>query len=113
MEETGEPKAAVKYYKQALDFQQKYADLLKHGDYLAGNGVEFEASTQYAMANAWSTKDGKKVGVLVWNISDEEVAYNVSYKGCKAVTVYAPDKESVELGDRLDAQSLHLVIFES
>lgn len=112
MEETGDPAASVKYYKQTLDFQQEHAELLKHGRYLAGNGVQFEASSQYAMANAWATQDGKRLGVLVWNLSDEEVAYDVAYKGFKATAVYAPDMESVKFGDKLGAQSLHLVIFE-
>ena len=44
--------------------------------------------------------------------NNEEVTYDVSYKGYKATSIYAPDKESVMLGDRIDAQSLHLIIFE-
>ena len=109
--EAGDPVAAVKYYKQALLFQQQHCELLKQGDYLAENGVELKASSRYVMAPAWRTKSGDKVGILVWNISDEEVTYNVSYKGYKATAIYAPDKE-VRLGDKLGAQSLHLVIFE-
>lgn len=112
MEEAGDAEASVKYYKQTLDFQQKHAELMKHGKYLAGNGVKFTASSQYAMANAWMTHDGSKLGILVWNMSDEEICYNVDYKGYKATAVCAPDKESVQLGDKLGAQSLHLVIFE-
>ena len=112
MEEAGDPVASVKYYKQALDFQQKHAELMKQGRYLAGNGVELNASSQYVMANAWMTHDGSKLGILVWNMSDEEIAYDVAYQGYKATGVCAPDKESVSLGDKLGAQSLHLVIFE-
>lgn len=111
LDETGNPEAAVKYYKQALLFQQAHCELLKQGDYLAENGVELKASSRYVMAPAWRTKSGDKVGILVWNISDEEVDYEVSYKGYKATAVYAPDKE-VFLGDKIGAQSLHLVIFE-
>jgi hypothetical protein len=112
MEEAGDPVASVKYYKQALDFQQKHAELMKQGRYLAGNGVELNASSQYVMANAWMTHDGSKLGILVWNMSDEEITYDVAYKGYKATGVCAPDKDSVSLGDKLGAQSLHLVIFE-
>jgi hypothetical protein len=112
MEESGDPIASVKYYKQTLDFQQEHAELMKHGKYLAGNGVELNASSQYVMANAWLSKCGDKLGILVWNMSDEEISYNVDYKGYKATAVCAPDKENVELGDKLGAQSLHLVIFE-
>ena len=112
MEESGDPVASVKYYKQALDFQQKHAELMKHGNYLAGNGVELEASSPYVMANGWMTHSGDKLGILVWNVSDEEVTYNVAYKGYKATAVYAPDREGVTLGDTLAAQSLHLVMFE-
>jgi hypothetical protein len=112
MEEAGDPVASVKYYKQALDFQQKHAELMKQGRYLAGNGVKLNASSQYVMANAWMTHDGSKLGILVWNMSDEEITYDVAYKGYKAIGVCAPDKDSVSLGDKLGAQSLHLVIFE-
>ena len=112
MEESGDPIASVKYYKQTLDFQQEHAELMKHGKYLAGNGVKLNASSQYVMANAWLSKCGDRLGVMVWNVSDEEVTYNVAYKGYKATAVYAPDKESVALGDKLGGQSLHLVIFE-
>lgn len=112
MEEAGDPVASVKYYKQALDFQQEHAELMKHGRYLAGNGVTLDASSQYVMANAWVSNDGSKVGVLVWNMSDEEVAYNVAYKGYKARAIYAPDRDNIELGDKLGVQSLHFVVFE-
>jgi hypothetical protein len=64
------------------------------------------------MANAWISKCGNKIGILVWNLSDEDVTYSVAYKGYNATSVYAPDKEDVKLGDKLNAQSLHLVIFE-
>jgi hypothetical protein len=112
MEESGDPVASVKYYKQTLDFQQEHAELMKHGKYLAGNGVKLNASSQYVMANAWMSRDGNKLGILVWNVSDEDVSYDVAYKGYKAAAVYAPDKEGVTLGDTLAAQSLHLVMFE-
>ena len=112
IEEAGEPLASIKYYKQAILFQQKHSELIMHGKYLAGNGVKLNASSPYIMANGWMSKCGKKVGILVWNLSDEEVTYDVSYKGYKATSIYAPDKESIMLGDRIDAQSLHLIIFE-
>jgi hypothetical protein len=112
MDESGDPVASVKYYKQTLDFQQEHAELMKHGKYLAGNGVKLNASSQYVMANAWMSRDDEKLGILVWNVSDEEVTYDVAYKGYKATAVCAPDKEGVTLGDKLDPQSLHLVVFE-
>jgi hypothetical protein len=112
IEEAGEPVASIKYYKQTILFQQKHSELIMHGKYLAGNGVKLNASSPYVMANAWKSHDGKKLGILVWNISDEEVTYDVAYKGYKAIAICVPDKEDVKLGDKLDAQSLHLVIFE-
>ena len=106
------PELSRKYYGQALRFQKKHADLLMTGDYLAGNGVELEASSDYVIANAWTADNGNKLGILVWNVSDEPVNYKVSYPGYTAKSVCAPDVENLKLGDALAPQSLHLVMFE-
>ena len=83
------------------------------GNYLAGRGVQLESSSKYVMANAFATTAGDKLGVLVWNVSEEESAtYNVAYPGYRAVSVCAPDKEDVKLGDALAPASIHLVMFE-
>lgn len=109
----GDPKAAKNYHKQVLTFQKKHADLMMTGDYLAGRGVELESSSKYVMANAFVTTAGDKLGVLVWNVSEEEPAtYNVAYPGYRAVSVCAPDKDDVKLGDALAPASIHLVMFE-
>ena len=110
--EAGSPVNANRYHKQVLNFQKKHADLLMTGDYLAGNGVELEASSDYVIANAWTADNGNKLGILVWNVSDEPVNYKVSYPGYTAKSVCAPDVENLKLGDALAPQSLHLVIFE-
>ena len=111
IKEAGEPLESEKYYKQVLTFQKEHADLLMNGCFRAGNGVELEASSEYVMANAFEAQDGK-VGILVWNISDEPVTYKVTYPGFKAVGICAPDAQGLKQGDPIAPESVHLVLFE-
>lgn len=110
--EAGTLEEADRYYKQVLTFQKKHADMMMTGRFLAGRGVELDCASKEVMAHAFATTDGSKVGVLVWNVSDQPVTYNVAYPGYTATSICAPDKENVNFGDALEAQSLHLVIFE-
>ena len=110
--QAGAPDEAVKYYKQALDFQKKHADLMVNGRYLAGKGIEVEASSRYVITTAWKTWSEEKLGVLVWNLSDEPVTYKVTYPGYTVKGVEAPDVEGLKPGDTLAPQSIHLVLFE-
>jgi hypothetical protein len=110
--EAGTLEEADRYYRQVLTFQKKHADMMMTGRFLAGRGVELDCASKEVMAHAFATADGSKVGVLVWNVSDQPVTYNVAYPGYTATSICAPDKENVNFGDALAAQSLHLVIFE-
>lgn len=110
--EAGDPLESEKYYKKVLTFQKRHSDLLMNGRFLAGKGVKFECDSKYVMANAFTAVGGDKLGILVWNISDAPVTYQVSYPGFVAKSVVSPDKESVSLGDSLDPESVHLVLFE-
>ena len=112
MEEAGDPLEAEKYHRQVLTFQKNRSDLLMNGCFRAGNGVELEASSDLVMANAFASADGSKVGVLVWNMSEEPVSYKVAYPGYTQKGVESPDKDQVNPGDALDPQSVHFVMFE-
>jgi len=111
MKTAGPPEQSTPYYKQVLTFQKKHADMLLNGRFLADRDVKLEHDGRYVMANAYKSKSSEELGILVWNLSDEPVSYNVSYPGYKVKSVCAPDRE-VTAGDKIDPQSIHLVIFE-
>ena len=111
LNEAGDPAEAVRYYKQALSFQKEHADLFMEGRFLSNKDVQLEASSPCVLANAFASKEGNQLGVLVWNVSDEPVTYSVSVPGYKATGACAPDREVAE-GETLPAQSVVLVLME-
>lgn len=111
MREAGDPVEAEAYYKKVLTFQKKHSDLLMNGRFLADRDVKLEASSKYVMANAFEAADGK-LGVVVWNVSDEPVSYKVSYPGYTVKSICAPDAEGLRPGDPIAPESVHLVLFE-
>lgn len=111
IKEAGDPVESEKYYKKVLTFQKEHAGLLMNGRFLAGRDVRLEASSEYVMANAFEAADGK-LGVVVWNVSDEPVSYKVSYPGYTVKSICAPDAEGLRSGDPIAPESVHLVLFE-
>lgn len=109
LREAGDPAEAVRYYKQALTFQKEHADLFMEGRFLSDRDVQLDASSPCVLASAFAAEG--KLGVLVWNVSDEPVTYKVSVPGYRATGLCAPDREVAE-GDAIPAQSVVLVLME-
>ncbi len=112
IEEAGDPAEAVRYYKQVLTFQKAHSDLFMEGRFLSNRGVSLDASSPCVLANAFQTASGNRLGVLVWNVSDSPVTYKVGVKGFRTTGVFAPDRETVELGAPIPARSVVLVMMD-
>ena len=104
------PTELVGYGRAVLDFRRKYEDLFYLGTFSADDGFMLETDARYVIARSFV--NGKRMGVVVWNVSDEESAgFTVTpEKGWKLVETAAPEGTPAE--GLLPAQSLRLLVFE-
>lgn len=108
--EDQDPAEAVRYSKAVLDFRRQYTDIFYDGNFIADDGFALESDGKYVIARAFLA--GRKMGVVVWNVSDDEAAaFTVTPdKGWKLVETAAPEGTPAE-GD-IPPQSLRLLVYE-
>ena len=104
-----DPAELIAYGKAVMDLRRKYEDLLYKGVYRADEGFSIETEAPYLIGRAFVS--GKKMGVVVWNVSDEGPAdYTViPDKGWTLQETAAP--EGIPAEGPLPAQSIRLLVF--
>jgi hypothetical protein len=105
-----EPDAVIAYSRAVLDFRKQYAEILYDGNFVSDDGFSLTAEVPEVMARAFV--NGKKMGVVVWNVSDGTASdFTVTPdEGWKLVETVAPEGTPVE--GPLPAQSLRMLVFE-
>ena len=93
-----------------MDLRRKYEDLLYVGNFISDDGFTLDTQAPYVLARAFI--NGNKMGVVVWNVSDEAAAdFTVTPdKGWKLSDTAAPEGEPSE--GPLPAQSIRVMLFE-
>lgn len=105
-----DPAEVVRYSKAVMDLRRKYEDLLYVGNFISDDGFTLETEGPDVLARAFV--NGKKMGVVVWNASDEAPAdfTVIPDKGWKLLETASPEGEPAE--GALPAQSIRLLVFE-
>ena len=105
-----DPAEVVAYSKAVMDFRRKYEDLLYVGNFVSDNNFTLASANPYVLGRAFV--NGDKMGVVVFNSSDDEAAsFTVTPdKGWTLVETAAPEGTPVE-GD-LPAQSIRLLVYK-
>lgn len=108
--EEQDPKEVAAYSHAVLSFRKKHADVLYDGHFSADEGFTLASASRNVIARSFVC--GKKMGVVVWNISDDQpVEFTVTPdKGWKLVETDAPEGTPAE--GPLPAQRLRLLVFE-
>ena len=106
-----DPKEVAAYSHAVLAFRKKHADILYDGNFRSDDGFTLASGSPNVIARSF-IKDGK-MGVVVWNISDDQpVEFTVTPdKGWKLVETDAPEGTPAE--GALPAQTLRLLIFSA
>ena len=105
-----DPDEVIAYSRAVLDFRNKYAEILYDGDFVSDDGFSLTADVPEVIARAFV--NGKKMGVVVWNVSDTEASgFTVTpEEGWTLRETVAPEGTLVE--GPLPAQSIRLLIFD-
>jgi len=107
--ENQDPAEVVAYSKAVMDFRRKYEDLLYVGNFNTDNGFTLASDGKYVLARSFV--NGNKMGVVVWNCSDEDAAtFTVTPdSGWTLAETVAPEGTPVE--GALPAQSIRMLIY--
>jgi len=104
-----DPAEVVRYSKAVLDFRKKYADIFYDGSFASDDGFTLETDAKHVVARSFMT--GGKMGVIVWNCSeDAEAVVSVIPDSGWALSESAAPEGSPSEGP-LPAESLRLLIF--
>ncbi|MBQ5984582.1 MAG: hypothetical protein IJL56_06380 [Bacteroidales bacterium] len=105
-----DPAAVVRYSKAVMDLRRRHEDLLYAGSFVSDDGFSLQTEGPYVLARAFV--NGKRMGVVVWNVSDDAPAsFTVTpEKGWKLTATDVPEGEPKE--GPLGAQSIRLLVFE-
>ncbi len=108
--EEQDPKEVAAYSHAVLSFRKKHADILYDGNFSSDDGFTLASASPNVIARSFI--NGKKMGVVVWNISDDQpVDFTVTPdKGWKLIETDAPEGTPAE--GALPAQTLRLLVFE-
>ena len=108
--EKQDPAEVVRYSKAVMDFRRKYEDILYVGNFISDDGFTLETDAPHVIARAFVS--GRKMGVVVWNASDEDPAsFTVTPDNkWKLSEIAAPEGEPLE--GELPAQSIRLLIYK-
>ena len=108
--EEQDPKEVAAYSHAVLAFRKKHADILYDGNFRSDEGFTLSSASPNVIARSFV--NGAKMGVVVWNISDDQpVDFTVTPdKGWKLIETDAPEGTPAE--GALPAQTLRLLVFE-
>lgn len=105
----GTPAAeAARYLRQLAAFQERFAPLLRKGRFEDDRG--FVLKGEGLIAKAYS--GGDQLGVLVWNLGQEPAEFTLSVPGGSLVTAAEPERDGVEPGSALPAQSVRMIVWQ-
>jgi len=104
-----DPKDLTAYSHAVLAFRKQYADILYDGNFCSDEGMTLASDSPNVIARSFV--NGNKMGVVVWNISDDApVTFTVTPdSGWTLAETVAPEGTPVE--GALPAQSLRMLIY--
>ena len=108
---TDQDPLAVKQYSNAvLSFRKTYSDIFYDGTFCSDEGFVITSDSPNVIARSFV--NGNRMGVIAWNISDDEQVSFAVYpdRGWKFVGTDAPEGTDVE--GPLPAQNLRLFLYE-
>ena len=101
------------YIKSVNDFRLKYRDILLRGVFHDELGFKVKTDAKAYTAKRWTSLDGLKHGVLVWNGDEVPRSFELEAPMFGYLTeVVEPGKGKVSAPDELAANSLRLYVFE-
>ena len=105
-----DPDEVIAYSRAVLDFRRKYAGILYDGDFSSDDGFSLAAASPEVIARSFI--NGDKMGVVVWNLSQEGASdFTVTPDaGWKLTETVAPQGEAAD--GPLGSQCIRMLIFE-
>ena len=96
------------YLKRLTEFEQRFADFLRHGRFVGEQG--FELTGQGLVAKGFRT--GERLAVCVWNPTAEPTDVGLSVDGHRLVECASPEVANDEPTVLLPAASVRLYVYE-
>jgi hypothetical protein len=102
------PTAATRYLKQVIEFQRSHRDLLWRGRFTDDEGFTFQGPGLVAK----SYQAGDRLGVLVWNPTEQPARFTLTVPKAKLVSAAEPECPSVDATSALAPQSVRLLVWK-
>lgn len=106
--ETLPREATAAYMKRVTEFQKKNAPLLMTGTFTDTEG--FTCEGQGIVAKGYRSEN--RVGVLLWNTSDQEAAFTLRVPEAELVSAAEPENETADAFSPLAPQTLRLLVWK-
>lgn len=104
---TTPPEEAAQYLKQVADFQRANAELFWQGQFTDDEGFRFEGKGLVAK----SFQRGARLGVIVWNPTEQAAAFTLRVADAERVSVSEPGRDGVDAFAPLAPQSVRFIVW--
>lgn len=108
-----DPAESHKYSKEIHSWLSSYPELMREGRFVDTKGFSISTGSPLLIAKAYLSKDGKEMGVIVWNVSPKDSAEFSIKPGSrfKLREATAPDC-SIKPGDPIAPESVQIYIYD-